>query len=181
MLPDLASSIPWTEILAGISAAITMLLSIGNRKLKAILAQTQNNGGSTIKDQIDRIENSVLSLTLWIEAAQHLTTKPYFKTDAKGNFIWANTAFSRVLGMGIDDLKDSGWLDAIPPDEHDRVKSSWFNDISANRKFNLTFNVKNFYTNEIKKIDARAFPIVINNDVIGYLGTISEVSEPDEE
>lgn len=174
LLEGLTFTVPWSEVLAVINTLVIFMLRNGNKKLQSMLDQTKNNGGSTIKDQIDRIESSVASLTLWIEAAQHLTTKTFFKTDPKGNFIWTNTSLSKLLGMSLDEMKDMGWMDVIADYDYSRVRTEWEKSVETKGKFNMNFSIVNPLNEETKKVSCKAFPIIVHEEILGYLGSFSE-------
>lgn len=163
--------IPWNEVLTSVGTLVALMLAFGNRKLKAILAETKTNGGSTLKDQMDRIEASVTNLALFIEASQHLTQKPLFKADEHGKFIWVNTAMARLVGGGLEDLRDLGWVSFIHPDDMSRVVREWSESVRDHRKFETEFKVQNVYTLETTKVRGRAFPIMKENTNLGFLGT----------
>jgi PAS domain S-box-containing protein len=163
--------IPWNEVLTSVGTLVAIMLAFGNRKLKAILAETKTNGGSSLKDQMDRIENSLTNLTLWIEASQHLTHKPLFKADEHGRFVWVNTAMARLVGGGLEDLRDLGWVSFIHPEDMSRVVKEWSESVRDHRKFETEFKVQNVYTLETTKVKGRAFPIMKENTNLGFLGT----------
>jgi PAS domain-containing protein len=165
------SMIPWNEVITSLGTLIAIMLALGNRKLKNILAETKHNGGSTLKDQMDRIENSLTNLTLWIEASQHLTQKPLFKADEHGKFTWINTAFARLVGGGLEDVRDLGWVSVIHPDDMSRVVKEWGESVRDKRKFDSEFKIQNVYTLEITKVRGRAFPIMNHEKNLGFLGT----------
>lgn len=182
MQPSVLDSIPWTEILTGIGALVLLLLQIGNTILKKILAETKNNGGSSLKDQIDRIESSIKHLAVWVEASQHLTTKPMFKADEAGRFTWVNLAFARMLGLGFEDLKGYGWLNYVHGEDVERVSREWAESIKDKRKFESIFKVKNSFDTNLKTVKARAFPVSLAQETLGFLGiwiVFEEVKEED--
>jgi PAS domain-containing protein len=163
--------IPWNEVITSLGTLIAIMLALGNRKLKTILAETKQNGGSSLKDQMDRIESSLTNLTLWIEASQHLTQKPLFKADEHGKFTWINTAFARLVGGGLEDVKDLGWISFIHPDDMSRVAKEWNESVRDRRKFDSEFKIQNVFNLEATKVRGRAFPIANHDKNLGYLGT----------
>ena len=167
---DELNSIPWNGVLSGLATLMAMLLALGNSKLKKILEQTKTNGGSTLKDQLNRVEDSLHNLTLWVEASQHLSQKALFKTDPKGKFLWVNLAFTRMVGMGSEELKDNGWMNTIHSDDFERVRSEWHNSIKEDRKFESFFRIRNTYNKETIQVKATAFPITAKDNTIGFLG-----------
>lgn len=180
MIASLFDSLPWTEILAGIGTLIVLSLQYGNIKLKKLVLETKNNGGSTLKDQIDRIEGSIEKLAVWVEASQHLTSKPMFKADEDGKFTWINVALARMLGLGFEDLKGYGWLNYVHGEDVERVSREWAESVKDNRKFETTFRVKNAFDSSIKNIKAKAFPVFIPDKIVGFLGmwmTFEEIQD----
>jgi PAS domain S-box-containing protein len=171
------SQLPWQEIITSLIGMVTILLSIGNSKLKKILAETKTNGGSSLKDQLNRIENHVTNLTLWTEAGQHLTAKPMFKSDQSGRFIWINTAFARMVGVGLEDLKGLGWLSYISDKDQTRVSEEWEESVKDGRRFEATFSIKNIYSQEEKQVKARAFPVQNDKAILGFIGTWITIEE----
>lgn len=181
---DELSSTHWIGILSGLATLLTTLLALGNSKLKKILEQTKTNGGSTLKDQLNRVEESLHNLTLWVEASQHLSQKALFKTDPNGKFLWVNLAFTRLVGMGNEELKENGWMSSIHPDDIERVKKEWSDSIKEDRKFESFFKVKNTYHKETIQVKATAFPISTRENTIGFLGnwiSLEKVSDTDQD
>lgn len=170
MIASLLDAIPWTEILTAIGGAALILIQIGNSKLKKLLVETKNNGGSTLKDQIDRIESSLKNLAVWVEASQHLTSKPMFKADEQGRFTWINVALAKLLGLGFEDLKGYGWLSYVHGEDVERVSREWAESVKDKRKFETTFRVKNDFSNVIRNVKARAFPVYLPDKIVGFLG-----------
>lgn len=163
--------IPWNEILTSVGTLIAVMLALGNRKLKAILDETRTNGGATLKDQMDRIENSLSNLSLWMEASQHLSQRPLFKADENGKFIWVNTAMARLVGGGLEDLRDLGWISFLHPEDVNKVIKEWAESVRDKRKFEMEFKIQNVYTLETTKVKGRAFPIMNKTTNLGFLGT----------
>lgn len=171
------SNLPWSEIIALLVGTITLLLGIGNAKLKKILAETKTNGGSSLRDQLNRIEQYVTHLTLWTEAGQHLTAKPMFKSDQNGKFIWINTAFARMVGVGLEDLKGLGWLSFISDADQAKISKEWDESVADGRRFEAVFSIRNSYSREEKRVKAQAFPVQANTSVLGFIGTWISVEE----
>jgi PAS domain S-box-containing protein len=169
--------LPWAEISATIGTLITVLLGIGNVKLRQILSQTKSNGGSTLKDAMVRIESNLQDLTLLVEAGHHLSPKPIFRTDSNGNFTWVNTSFTRLVGMGMEELKGLGWMTSIDESDVHRVSIEWEASVKDRRKFESVLFLKNSYNDTKKKVKIRAFPILKRDNMLGFLGTIFLLEE----
>jgi PAS domain S-box-containing protein len=176
---DIISS-PWQQILLALGTIIATLLSYGTLKLKELLSETKSNGGSSIRDQLNRIEESVENINAWVEAGQHLTNKSILRADKEGKLVWVNTAFSRMVGAGVEELKGFGWLNYIAPEDQERVSEEWNDCVKDQRKFESSFSIKSSYTDELKKVKGRAYPISNKSNLLGYLGTwilIEEITD----
>lgn len=170
-MKELLASIPWAEIIASLGGIIVVILTFLNSKLKSLLSHIKPNGGSSLADAINRIEKTVKEMNLWMEAGQHLTQKPIFKTDQYGKFIWINTAFSRLVGVGFEELRGGRWISVVLEEDASKVYSEWFECVNSGRKFDMEFRINNAVTNEVTKVRGRAFPITDQDKTLGYLGT----------
>jgi PAS domain S-box-containing protein len=169
--------LPWAEITAIAGALIVLFLRFIHVKLKKLLEQTTTNGGSSLRDQMNRIETYVQDLSLLVEAGHHLSPKPIFRTDSQGNFTWVNTAFTRLVGMGLDELRGLGWISAIDPADVQRVTVEWDIAVRDRRKFESVMQIMNSLSQQTKKVKIKAHPILKKDALLGYLGTIFLLEE----
>jgi PAS domain S-box-containing protein len=171
------SNFPWAELSTVIVTLIAFFLRFINTKVKKILEQTTTNGGTSIRDQMNRIETSLQDLSLLVEAGHHLSPKPIFRTDSHGNFTWVNTAFTRLVGMSMDELKGLGWISAIDPADVQRVTIEWDAAVKDRRKFESVMQIVNSISLQAKRVKIKAHPILKKDNLLGYLGTIFLLEE----
>lgn len=69
------------------------------------------NGGSSIKDSINRIEKRQIMIDKRSKAVFYTFSDPIFEVDEKGNILWANQAFHTA--MGTKNLKGLDWVSFI--------------------------------------------------------------------
>ena len=69
------------------------------------------NGGSSIKDSINRIEKRQIMIDKRSKAVFYTFKDPIFEVDEKGNILWANQAFHTA--MGTKNLKGPDWVSFI--------------------------------------------------------------------
>lgn len=167
LLEETAQVPLWSQILSLLGGTVILLLSIGNNKLKKILAETKPNGGATLKDQLTKIQSSITNLALWVEAGHHLSERPMLRADSSGNFVWVNSAFLSLTGRSSEEVENLGWLSAVHHDDRDRVSREWHSAVDDQRVFQAQFRVVNGYTKEEKEVNARAFPV----STLGYFGS----------
>lgn len=131
------------------------------------------NGGSSIKDAIKRIECKVNILEFKNRAILSLDTRPIFKTNETGNYIWINDAFVKEIGFSLDFLKNGGWISMIEESDRKRVKEAWNESILDKRSFLSKFTI--LKSNDAKiDVICSACPIISeDNNLIGYIGTMT--------
>lgn len=106
-----------------------------SRTVAALAAEMQPNGGSTVRDSLNRIENMQLQHSEKLRAV--FTTLPFgvFEVDKKGSAVWSNRILSRMTGRTPQELRGFGWINFIAYEERDRVKSNWESCISSETEF----------------------------------------------
>lgn len=133
-----------------------------------------NNGGSSLKDSIQRIENIVTS----VESRQRSFFQAQindgvFETDATGNYTYVNSTWSRITGVQPTDASGTGWSSAIHPDDRDEVFDEWQNTWKFEREFNLRFRFKT-QGNIVSDVHVHAVPSrsTKTNKIIGFFGIV---------
>lgn len=75
------------------------------------------NGGSSIKDSINRIEKRQIMIDKRSKAVFFTFSDPIFEVDELGNILWANQAFHTA--MGTKNLKGLDWVSFIDEPHRD--------------------------------------------------------------
>lgn len=90
--------------------------------IKLIRDQVYPNGGSSLRDVVNRIEVQQLVDGELRRAYQQHVNVPFWEADPEGRILWCNGAFAKLLGVSTEDLKDYGWLSMVANDDIARVK-----------------------------------------------------------
>ena len=156
----------------GISALKEDLSEV-SKQLNFIVSELLPNGGSSVKDALTRIERSV-ALTNERQRARMLDSKDMvFETDPDGNCIWVNRTYARITKRLPAELLVYGWVNAIAPEDRERVNNEWYKSVHENREFDMEFN---FATPELELIPARvrSYKMRDSHDkVVAYLGSVT--------
>lgn len=115
--------------------ALTSAVAALSQECKNINAQLQNNGGSSIKDSLDRIE---ARQTIFEQRQRvQFSESPYgvLEMDSDGRGVWVNRRLCLLLERLPEDLLGYGWRNAIAPDERDRFFREWEAAIEEHREF----------------------------------------------
>lgn len=146
-------------------------------KIDKIESELSTNGGSSIKDAINRIESLV---TLQDKKLLSLfQSMPFgtFITDAQGNWTYVNLMLCRISERSETELKGKNWYRWIVENDRNDVILEWERSI----KNQMIFDCETQYltpTEDLKHIRISASQIYDHkNELVGYFGTVYELIE----
>lgn len=167
---------PVVELVTSIYKSPTRLNALESSlggKLDEIIKELKPNGGSSIKDQLNRLETAVS-----ISQAERLllldtVSKGVFAGDVKGYWTWANEALRKAVGGSMADFVGNNWENVVYPEDREIVSKEWERAIDQQRDFNLHYRLNNLDTNQPVKVHAIATPARnFAGDIIGWNGVI---------
>lgn len=152
--------------------------------LAVIQGELTRNGGSSLKDSIDRIEKNVdkvkdrqTAINAYIRTSFNTNSKPIFECDPRGHLIYMNKAFLEMAQFRESDLLDMGWVNLISPSCRDRVQELWFEAVNDQRNFDEII--------EYQKPDGERYAVHVQAYIIrsgssrnlGYIGEVTVIEE----
>jgi len=149
-------------------------ISIGFEKIEKIEKEFLTNGGGSLKDHISRISVGLSEVQQGLRAQMAYKTNPVFEADEHGNCTYANRAYLRMLGVGMEEIEEHGWKSFISPDSKRLVFEEWESAVKQHRDFKLTYK---FVHADGHEICASCEAFAIKNDkkeLLKYIGTITE-------
>lgn len=154
----------------------TLLLK-GNENIENILKELKPNGGSSLKDQISRIEANLELIDVKVAAVAIASNVGYWKSDSKGNAIEVGKSLCAILGRTESEIKGSNWVSSIHTSDRIAVKNEWDSSVRDNRNFEMNYRfVKP--DGSIQKVKGSAFAIIKDNTLQGFFGTLVKDGEP---
>lgn len=100
-----------------------------------------------------------------------------FHTDAQGNCIYINKRCSEFLGMCFEEAKGEYWSKTLHPEDRERVIKEWYNAVAKKQPFKCEYRFQR-PDNSIVWVLGQALPEISDNgEVIGYVGTITDISD----
>lgn len=130
--------------LRSISAKLKPYKEIGD-KIEYIYKELNTNSGTSIKDQISKIEKETIKNTQTINCILYRQRwildnrpEPIFETDSSGNFTWVNDAFVKLVKRNFDDLMNHKWKIIICENERTKIYEHWDSAIQEKRNFEET-------------------------------------------
>lgn len=145
-------------------------------RVEKIYNEVRPNGGGSLYDVIKRIERQSTSA---IERHRALIDSLHiirFEATADGACEWVSTAYLELAGASMEEVLGSGWVSVIHPDDRVKVVEEWWSCMKHRRVFNMEYRFVNIKTNEANVVRCHSKPIVQNDQIVGYVGTIHPVS-----
>lgn len=99
-----------------------------------------------------------------------------FESNEDGQCVWVNLGYQRITHRSWDEIKGSGWINIIAPEDRERIKSEWLASLSENRTFCSSYS---FIKPDGSKVKVECHTILlkdtsgIDNKKMGCLGFIT--------
>jgi PAS domain S-box-containing protein len=96
-----------------------------HNKVDHLVKETSPNGGSTIKDVMNRVSHDVRIIGAKSRAYKEGLDVPMGECDVNGQLIWSSSPFQLLLGVTEDEITGSSWQNYIADYDVDRVLRTW--------------------------------------------------------
>ncbi len=127
-----------------------------------IKKEITTNGGSSIKDTVNKINRRQIMLDKRSKAIFYNIEKAILEVDEKGNILWANEQFHRL--MGTKNLKGLDWVSYIDEPQRENFLREF--ESCSEKLRELRFET---ISTEGKKIKYTGFPYRDNDRNFGFL------------
>lgn len=129
--------------------------------IERIEKETTTNGGSSIKDAINRMEERLLTIEHYRKL--QISNAPYgvFSSDNHGNVLDMNRKFYEMCGLSRDQCMGMGWLMGVEDnDERDCVRIALRDAINDKRETQVSFHLNG------QMVTQHWFPIIDRKNVV---------------
>ena len=100
-----------------------------------------------------------------------------FHTAPDGRVNYVTQRWEEIAGLSCHESRGYGWLQALHPDDRERVRAEWLRSVSAAREFVLDYRVTR-PSGELRFVHVRAVPVVAaDQHVEAYVGTVEDVTD----
>lgn len=102
-----------------------------------------------------------------------------FRADAAGNLFFANAKWCEIAGIDMVQASGSGWLEAVHPDDREKVVAAWQRTITT-REGQARFRFLH-HDGSVRHVDAvSTAETAIAGHVHGYIGVVVDVTRDEE-
>lgn len=141
-----------------------------NTKLDDIYGQLVTNGGSSLRDAVNRIERKIVLNNEITKDIVRDDPKGKYQTTADGSYEWVNRTYQRLIDKDPTQLYGKGWQSFIVESDRDRVIEEWIDCISTGREFNSTYTI--FDDKAMILVQNHARPIMIGGETVAWVGDV---------
>lgn len=99
-----------------------------------------------------------------------------FHTDVQGHCLYVNQRWCEISGLSFAESEGMGWLQAIHPQDRDRILQAWFFSTENNTPFHCEYRFQRpdgFTT----WVVGQAAATRSNGQITGFVGTITDISD----
>ena len=141
-------------------------------KVDKLSMQVLPNGGSSLRDAVDRIgrrvdEMEVMNRTKW-HMDPHIAS---FRNDVRGNCIAANLKLCQLLGVNESELTGMNWRNSIHPSDIDRMTKEWTEAVKMGSDFTMRVKYQDDHGTPIPSL-CTAKAVRVNGDTVGWIGIV---------
>lgn len=163
--------IKWIMIIGGILIIVILAFNLMLRyQVRKKTKEIKNAGEKLRVFNTELIESKKLFQTL-----SHISPVGIFRTDKKGKTTYVNPRYCELSGLSNEEALDHKWLKALHPDDKDRALKNWSINLTKGKE-----SVEEFRfihpDKSIKWVQGSAVPEIINNEIVGYIGTITDIT-----
>ena len=105
-------------------------------------------------------------------------TSVVWTTDATGRFVTAQPSWAEFTGQTWEQYCEFGWVDALHPDDRERVRALWKAAVAAHTFYQCSGRVWHAATGAYRYFDARAVAVLhADGSVREWVGQVSDVDD----
>lgn len=166
--------VPTINLFKSIAIFMTEALPV----LTNVAKEFQPNGGSSLRDVIDRIEVKLAHNYNVATVLLQESPDAVFVTDGNGNCTWVNDTYTRWTGLGIDSALGRGWHSAIAMKDRQLVYDEWEDAINSKSNFTGQY----WWTDGVHEFPVRCrtkLTIDSKGRLAGAIGIVKRLDLPD--
>ncbi len=122
-----------------------------------------------------RMEKEVESATALFHTLALNSPVGIFRTNAYGETIYVNPAWSKLTGVSVEDAFGYGWAEIIHPDEKERIIHEWKERFAKRIPSNAEYRLLKD-NGSVVWVLGSAVPDYSGNEFQGYVGTMTDIT-----
>lgn len=100
-----------------------------------------------------------------------------FHADARGDGLWANERWRELSGLPLEGVRGRGWVQAIHPDDRERVTRDWFRAVAEGSVFRSEFRFLHANGSVAWVLGQAKAELDTEGRIAGYVGTFTDIGD----
>jgi len=147
-------------------------------KIQLMADEFRPNGGSTLRDAINRIEEKVTVQEQKTVALIKSLPLGTWISDSKGKCIDLNRSLCKITGRTESELKGDNWSNWLHPNCKENVIEEWNRCVTGDLNFEMEYSFV-LPNNKTQKVHGVAYQLRdASGKLIGFLGTLAAIGDP---
>ena len=98
-----------------------------------------------------------------------------FYTDANGDCLYVNEKWCEIAGMSAKQAEGQGWINALHPDDKERIFEKWNESTQSGKPFKLEYRFQQ--AGKVRNVLGQAIAEQgSDGEIVGYVGTITDIT-----
>jgi PAS domain S-box-containing protein len=125
----------------------------------------------------ERMEAALCENELRLRNLTQVTPVGIFRTDAQGQCLYVNETWQSMTGLSLQQALGDGWLQALHPDDRERVFLAWQQSTQAQQNSTVEYRFQHV-DGRIVWVLRRATPERDSHgNIIGFIGSVTDITE----
>ena len=140
-----------------------------------IIDQMKPNGGSSIKDSLNRLETELHLVSQRQKIFVLDSPFAIFESNVDGDCVYANRTYCRSVGRSMEEILGRGWINTLHESTRARCVEEWMFAVKDKREFSMEYNMKDEDGNAFK-VHCSASPMYDRHgEICGWTGVIVKI------
>jgi PAS domain S-box-containing protein len=159
-------------VLKGAPQAVRLIKRLldGVTTVEQLGLQFQNNGGSSFKDGLDRLESLMIIERERNRAVSTMLPAGMFEADEDGLITWVSSKYTELTGLSLIDAVGWNWSARIHQDDRPRAIQEWTSAISQQRRAIINYRIHTEHGD--RHVMVETFPVPNGDKCIGHIGLV---------
>lgn len=138
-LQSTAGVITSGSIILGAIIGVWRFMSKAWKQVTAIHAQLIPNGGSSLRDAVDKALDGLDRVEAMQRASMQLLDKAYWYSDPEGKCEFASDKLATIMGVPHDHILGYGWVSSVAEEYRVPCRQEWDSAVADVREFRMDY------------------------------------------
>lgn len=143
--------------------------------VEEILAEVNPNGGSSLRDSVNRIEDTLLTVSGTQSAINQDAPQGIFRCTVMGENLEVNRTYCRMLGATKEQLMGYGWRSYVSPKQRKGYDDEWQQAFLEGRDIDINLMFVNPTTKNRVDVLIKSYPIKVDGNPYQIVGVVELV------